>query len=501
MTDLNTSPPPSPTLDSLFVEVESLPSPPVTVLEVVRRSDDPDVQLPELAKLIEFDVALAVQILRVANSALYSPVSEITTIERALTTLGLRSVRLLALSASLRMLIPDQVDAFDTSEIRRRMVINGSLARKFAVAIDRSQQDEAFVAGLLTGLGPVVLASKAREICDQLVSETGKWPNIEAQRELLGFSCDDITANLLRDWALPASLCSAIEGRTSPALEDDSTLQRCLRLSLLAEDLLCGPDPGSALGELHKATEAELGMSAEETNEWLVEAEPLVAQAAELLQFQFPQTQAYPELLVEATLRMQQLALEAHTTIVEGSRELEAMTKRNQRLKHEASTDALTQLANRGHFDEELATQLLESRASVGTGAVGLLIIDLDHFKGINDAYGHSVGDELLRSVGDLLRKQLRGDDLPARFGGDEFVVLLPRTDLAELELVANRLLTNLRAIEFTLPSGEPLQFTVSMGGALSGEAKNETATTLLRRADERLYQAKRQGRNQLSLI
>lgn len=86
-----------PTLESLFVD--ALPSPPVSVLEVVRKSEDPDVTIPALAKLIELDVALSVQIVRMSNSALYSPASEITTVERALTTLGLRSVRLLALSS------------------------------------------------------------------------------------------------------------------------------------------------------------------------------------------------------------------------------------------------------------------------------------------------------------------------------------------------------------------------------------------------------------------
>ncbi len=490
------------TLESLFVDAESVPSPPVSVLEIVRKSEDPDVTLSELVRLIELDVALAVQILRIANSALYSPVHEITTIERALTTLGLRSVRLLALSASLRMLIPDDPDQLDTADIRRSMVVSGSLARKFAQQLHRPSQDEAFMAGLLTGVGPIVLASMHGDLCRDLQTRSEVWPDPDAEREAWGFTSDDVTVFLLRRWKLPEPLSLAVESRINPISKGDSPLLRCVRLSYLAEKVLCGPSPHTALPELLGATRAELAMSPEKTYEWLVDAEPVVQETAELLQFQFPQTAAYADLLIEATARMQQFTLETNVAMVEGSRQLEELSKRNEQLKHEASTDALTQLPNRGLFDQMLGSLLAESGHRHDAGRyMSMLMLDLDNFKLVNDTYGHAVGDTVLRSIGSILSQHTRGDDVPARYGGEEFAVILPNTSEAQLEMVAERLRKAVEDCEFVLDDGSPLRITVSIGGSRFGEVPGDSAEMFMRRADQRLYLSKRDGRNRVSLV
>ncbi len=488
---------PALTLQSLFVDADALPSPPVSVLEVVRKSEDPDVTIPSLAKLIELDVALSVQIVRMSNSALYSPVSEITSVERALTTLGLRSVRLLALSTSLRMLIPDESDSIDTSEIRRRMVVNGSLARRFAEKLDRPHQDEAFLAGMLTGLGPVVLATKAPDVTRHLMDTASGWPKAELEREVLGFSTDDITTNLIQSWGLPEIIRTAIATRTESSTPEHTPLQRCLQLARLAENVLCGDDSAADLKLLAESAEAELGFDLDETKAWLIEAEPIVSETAALLQFQFPQAQAYSELLIEATRGMQQLTLEANTVIVESSRKLEALSRRNVELQQVAETDSLTGLANRGTFDRALQRRIEASLLLPSTShTVGLLMLDLDHFKAINDTFGHAVGDDVLRKIGKILDRQTRGEDMPARYGGEEFVVLLSQANDFEIRVVADRLRASIESGEIGLPDGSRLPVTASVGGALFGEIANETAATMMERADRRLYQSKEDGRN-----
>lgn len=489
-----------PTLESLFVNAEALPSPPMSVLEVVRESENPDTTIPKLAKLIELDVALAVQIVQMSNSALYSPVSEITTVERALTTLGLRSVRLLALSSSLRMLIPTE-GTFDTGQIRQRMVVNGSLARRFAERICRARQDEAFLAGMLTGLGPVVLATKYAEIAEQVFSASAPWPDAVRERDVLGFSVDEITINLARNWALPELIINAIEARSTYEPDTENKLGQAMHFALLAERVLCGDHPSEDLRTLGDLAESELGWSLAETNEWLIEAEPIVEETAALLQFQFPQPQAYTELLLQATRGMQQLTMEANTVIVESTRKLEALSERNVQLQQEAETDALTGLPNRGMFDHMLRTRVEANHTSVSdTHTLGLLMIDLDHFKLVNDTHGHALGDEVLRQVGAILANQTRGDDMPARYGGEEFVILLARANKMEIGIVANRLRTAIAAAEIYLPNGELLSVTASVGGALFGEADDDTGESVLARADRRLYQSKQDGRNTVTL-
>lgn len=496
MTAVNQSPP---TLDSLFVDADALPSPPVSVLEVVRKSEHPDVTIPELAKLIELDVALSVQIVRMSNSALYSPASEITTVERALTTLGLRSVRLLALSSSLRMLIPPE-GTFDTGEIRRRMIVNGSVARLFAEKMCRAQQDEAFLAGLLTGLGPVVLATEHPDLADELFNAGERWPDAVREESILGFSVDAVTVNLIKAWGLPDLIVGAIESRTVTPSENDLKLGKALHLALLAERVLCGSNPPEDLKALVEVAEQELGWTLEETSEWLIEAEPIVKETADLLQFQFPQTQAYTELLLEATRGMQQLTMEANTVIVESTRKLEALSKRNVELQQEAETDALTGLPNRGMFDQMLLRRI-EANAVLAseTHTMGVLMVDLDHFKQVNDNYGHPVGDEVLRVIGGILDRQTRGEDIPARYGGEEFVILLSQANDFEIGIVADRLRANIAGAEIELSDGAMLPVTASVGGALFGEIENETPETLMERADRRLYQSKQDGRNRVT--
>jgi len=485
-------------LESLFVDSESLPSPPVTVLEVIKRADEPDVQIEDLAKLIEIDVALSVQLIRMSNSSLYSPVSEITSIERAIATLGLRSVRLLALTTSLRMLLPEKGSPFDTAEIRQRMVVNGGLSRAVAGEVERRFADEAFTCGLLTGVGRIVLAAKVPEACQQAVETFGQWPSLDGERSFFGFTSDEVTTNLIQSWGLPQGLSDAITLRSQPPVDDESNLVRCLRIGLLTEEVLCGPDSGRALQRLLDRADVDLGMSEDELRDFIVTSEDLVAETAEVLQLQQPDMDSYSDLLVEATTRMQALTLEAHASIVEGNREVQELSRRNEQLRHEATTDSLTGLPNRGQFD-------LELKRLTGAGvarrsddeAVALLMLDLDHFKDVNDTYGHAIGDEVLRTVGAAIKKTTRLSDLPARYGGEEFVVLFPRVGRHQLCSIAERFRASIADLTIPLPSGEELRVSVSIGGAMLGESGDVvTGKELIEQADKRLYEAKRTGRN-----
>ena len=490
------------TVSSLFVDSEALPTPPVTVLEVVRRADDPDVQIEDLAKLIETDVALSVQLIRMSNSSLYAPVKEITTIERAIATLGLRSVRLLALTTSLRALLPQDERAFDMSEIRRRMVVNGAMSRAVAEKLERRLADEAFTCGLLSGLGRIVLATKAPEVCAAAVEAHGGWPTLEAERAFFGFSGDEVTTALIRTWGLPSALADAIDDRTSPPDDAENNLVRSLRLGLLAEEVLCGPNPGRSLQTLLERSQDHLGMTDDELSAFVIESEQLVADTAEALRLPAPSTASHADLLLEATTRMQALTLEAHASIMEGSREVQELSRRNEELRVEATTDSLTGLFNRSHFDDEVERLTAPGPARrSGDDGVALLLFDLDRFKVVNDTHGHVIGDAVLQAVGAALLEKTRPSDLAARYGGEEFVVLFPRVSREQLEAIAERFRAAIADIRVPLPGGDELAVTASFGGAMLGEDETVTSgTELIARADERLYEAKRAGRNRTVL-
>ena len=170
-----------------------------------------------------------------------------------------------------------------------------------------------------------------------------------------------------------------------------------------------------------------------------------------------------------------------------------ALTVHRLDLNKMAQTDALTGLLNRRAFEEILRRELLRCERS--GGVMGLMLIDLDYFKQVNDSLGHFAGDDVLRRIATALRDGTRPSDVLARYGGEEFVVLLRNAGLEESRIAAERIRQTIANLA-GLPGSVPL--TASIGVAVS--EMRETTTDFLLRADEALYRSKRAGRNQVSL-
>lgn len=161
-------------------------------------------------------------------------------------------------------------------------------------------------------------------------------------------------------------------------------------------------------------------------------------------------------------------------------------------LRHQANTDALTGVFNRRYFIEQLEREM--TRAARYQAPLSLMVIDLDHFKQINDRHGHSAGDQALNRAVSLLAEQLRSADVLARFGGDEFVVLLPETELETAHGVGQRLCDRAADTEVIEGGSERLSFSIGVA-QFSGE---EDLSELLRRVDDALYRAKDRGRGRV---
>jgi diguanylate cyclase (GGDEF)-like protein len=172
---------------------------------------------------------------------------------------------------------------------------------------------------------------------------------------------------------------------------------------------------------------------------------------------------------------------------------------RHAQLLSQARVDAKTGLLNAAAWRTEAAIQLAHAQRT-GT-PLAVAIADLDHFKAINDTYGHLVGDAALAAAADILRQQLRPYDLIGRFGGEEFSILLPHTGAAEAGQVAERLRSSLAREPIPgAPSHDPLQITVSIGVAATRHPADRDLTDLMAAADAALYQAKSGGRNAVRL-
>jgi two-component system cell cycle response regulator len=161
-----------------------------------------------------------------------------------------------------------------------------------------------------------------------------------------------------------------------------------------------------------------------------------------------------------------------------------------------AITDALTGLFNRRYMETHLAT-LVEQAAARGK-PMTVLVLDIDFFKAINDGYGHDAGDDVLREFALRIRKSIRNIDLACRYGGEEFVIVMPETDMGVATMVAERLRRRVASEPFAIQNGAG-QFNVTISIGIAGlSAMDDNAATILKRADRALYRAKRDGRNRV---
>ena len=154
-------------------------------------------------------------------------------------------------------------------------------------------------------------------------------------------------------------------------------------------------------------------------------------------------------------------------------------------------TDSLTGLGNRRRFKQAMATEI--NRAQRTGGSLCAFMADLDHFKRVNDTFGHEVGDKVLAAFGDLLRRNIRSTEVAARIGGEEFVVLMPHTDLAESMATAERI----RAATAAMRVG-PISDGVTVSFGVAKLAADEDGDAFMRRVDKALYEAKHSGRDRV---
>jgi diguanylate cyclase (GGDEF)-like protein len=167
----------------------------------------------------------------------------------------------------------------------------------------------------------------------------------------------------------------------------------------------------------------------------------------------------------------------------------------NNRLEELSQTDALTGIHNRYFFDQRFEYEF--SRARRYRSSLAVVMMDIDHFKVVNDTHGHPFGDLVLRGVAKALERELRDVDTLARYGGEELVAVLPETPHTDAGAIAERLRRSVEAARFE-SAGQRVPVTISLGVALYPSSVVDTGSELLKVADEALYRAKESGRNQV---
>lgn len=193
--------------------------------------------------------------------------------------------------------------------------------------------------------------------------------------------------------------------------------------------------------------------------------------------------------MVEANRKLEHELVESRYQLALQAQELD-------KRKREARTDPLCKIGNRTAFDE--AVQYMIAKMRTKRRSFSLMLIDVDHFKRINDTFGHSTGDAVLTSIGEALRDSVRPGDIVCRLGGDEFAILLDRTSEKQVRAVGLRIRSSIENLEFAIGENQATVVTLSMG--ITCASPQDSQRSLYDRADEALYKSKSQGRNCLSI-
>ncbi len=464
-----------------LVRTQRLPSPSTTALKILELAESPDVSVKQISELILTDPAMSARLLKYANSPMVGPRSEITSVQQAVTMLGIRSVKVTALGFSLvRKSHQPKCPHFNYDIFWAHATAIATAARGIMAVGCPARADEAFTAGLLARIGRLAFVTAMPEEYDGVLA---RLPNlmtdgIDEEKAVLGESHVEIGADLLAQWKLPALLVDSVRYQLNPAAAPTAEVRQIAEAILHAKyiaDVLCGLSKGSEGNRPQQVVEISV-------------IEGQFRQTAGMLDISLDELPD-PEVIEDQARDL------AERLNVAGGLEVQKLADRAQKLESQAITDGLTGLTNRKGFDARLAAEVERSRRH--GRPLALLMLDLDHFKQVNDAHGHLIGDEVLKQVGRVLKETVRKCDYAARYGGEEFAVIAAESELPAAASLAERLRIAISGISISVASGA-YSPTVSIGiGATSMPTEALTAEMLIAQADKLLYEAKRSGRNQ----
>ena len=498
-----------------------LPTVPVVAVRLLEASRNPRTDIQDVVKLVKTDPAITARILKSANSSAFGFKSPVTSIERAVPLLGTTVVTALTLSFSL-------VDASMTAgplaehygEYWKQSIVQASAAEVFAEDRLPDRAADSFLAGLLLDLGRLALL---KAVPNEYLPVLAEWqqkgrPLDEIETERLGVEHVGVGVELMRRWKLPDSLVAAmafhhapIEKLWVPAPDNaistsENALKGVAAIAAAVGDLFCSTGKGSALERLRTLTGRLYGIAEPQLEQYLERTRSRIGKAGELFAVCFDGLSTSADLMAQASEQLAELAVREHvaSTAVQAQfqvveRAKNELQSRNEELSRRAIRDALTGLYNRAFFAEALNTAI-EAAARRAT-TVGLIFSDIDHFKRLNDTYGHPFGDQVLCGIAKIFSEVVRKGDIVARYGGEEFVVLAGESTESGLTKLSERLQQAIESAPFAFET-KPVAVTVSIGAAIAIPPRKPdgVAQQLIATADEAMYESKRSGRNQVRL-
>ncbi len=494
------------------LQSEELPTLPVVASKLISLMSKEETTLADIAKLISRDVALSTKILKVSNSAFYSFPQQIGSIQQAVSILGTNAVRSLVLSFSfLNIRKGSYQNTFDFKKFWEYSLASAVASKLIVEKVDGSDPEEVFVSGLLQNLGELILARTFPDKYEQVLSTDSDSiaERLAAEESIIGFNHCRIGYEVAKQWGFPDALLAPLLYHHSPERYDGKdkriiTTIKSVYLSDLITNILFSDKPDKYHKQFRKDSRKSLGLSNEDLEEILDQIHILVMQAGEYFDLKIKNTKSIQEILQEANIRLSLLNLDydqMNKQLINAKVKLEKLAAelemKNRILDNLANVDGLTNVFNHRYFQKVLEQEI--DRAIRHDTVLSLLFVDIDHFKTFNDTYGHQIGDFILKEFCSTMKDQIRKYDTLARYGGEEFAIILPSANEEDSVAAAEKLRTTIEQTVFKKSDiNTEYQLTASIGISTCrpGSEENFSKSDFISKADQALYEAKKQGRN-----
>jgi len=491
---------------------DELPTLPTVATKLITLASKEDTTLADIGELVSQDISLSAKILKVSNSAFYSFPQQIGSIKQAVSVLGMNAVRSLVLSFSFLTMKAGSVKSrFNFEAFWEKSLASAVTAKLILEHTKEAETEEAFISGLLQNLGELILARSFPEEYDKVLQavEDDQQDTFAAEEAVFGINHTEVGVEVAQHWGFPEVLLIPLQYHHHPEkYSGKNTLIRAtVRAVYLADilvNILYSKHPEIYHKQFRKEAGKLLGLTAEGIEAILDQVHTKVKEAGTYFNLKIKTTQSVQQILQEANIRLSLINLDydqMNKQLIIAKIYLEDLTKelenKNKILDNLANIDGLTQVYNHRYFQNVLDQEI--KRALRHNSSISIILIDIDHFKLVNDTYGHQVGDFVLAEFAKTIQENIREYDTLARYGGEEFVVVLPETGCADALIVGEKLRFVIEQTVFQ-DNRDTYRVTASFGqaGSIPATEDNFSKNDLINKADQALYEAKEKGRNRV---
>ena len=400
-------------------------------------------------------------------------------------------------------------DGFDFDFFWKRSLTAAVSADMLSSIIGKKNED-IFVAALLQDIGIIIMyLCRANDYLKMRDEKRASSLTIEkVEKKIFGFDHQELGSEILKSWGIPETIYEPIRYHHNccDVPQDHRQASNLLMLSDKMSSVYQGSRSAEKIQDIKSILCGDYGVNEEELESIIDSVADKSVEVLSFFEIDSGSMKPFSQILQEANQELGKLNLSYEQLIVELKQAKERaekyaseLKKANEKLREMALRDGLTGLYNHRYFQELVDNEM--SRARRYKKPFSLIMLDLDHFKKINDKYGHPVGDIVLKEVSKAINNTIRESDIAARYGGEEFAIVLPETDLKGAALAAERLRKAVENLEIEA-NGCCVDATISVGATcyhISVGDKNKS--DLISAADSALYNSKNTGRNKISIV